>query len=112
MSKLLQPPINLTPLRQDLRLALSELYGDQLSHLILFGSHARQTATSDSDIDVMVVLRGTISPGDEILRMGAIKTTLNLKYDQLISVLPIAEADYQQRITPLLQNVRAEGIPL
>jgi uncharacterized protein len=105
-------PLNLTPLRQELRHALSKLYGDQLIELILFGSHARQTATADSDIDVMVVLRGPISPGDEILRMGAIKTSLNLKYDQLISVLPVAAADYQNRTTPLLQTIHAEGIPL
>jgi uncharacterized protein len=108
----LHPPLNLTPLRQDLRHDLSELYGDQLIDLILFGSHARQTATADSDIDVMVVLNGPISPGDEILRMGAIKTRLNLKYDTLISVIPVSDTDYQQGTTPLLKNVRAEGVPL
>ncbi len=100
----------LNALMQELRQALSELYGDQVVNLILFGSHARHEATADSDIDVMVVLRGAISPGDEILRMSAIKTELNLKYDELISVIPVSETDYQKRMTPLLKNVRREGI--
>jgi hypothetical protein len=60
----------------------------------------------------MVVLNGSISPGDEILRTGAIKTRLNLQYDQLISVIPVSDTDYQQCATPLLQTARAEGIPL
>ena len=100
----------LNSLTQELRQALSELYGDRLVNLILFGSHARHEATADSDIDVMVVLEGAISPGDEILRMSAIKTELNLKYDELISVIPISETDYQKRLTPLLENVRHQGI--
>jgi uncharacterized protein len=100
----------LNSLMQELRQALSELYGDRLINLILFGSHARNQATAASDIDVMVVLKGAISPGDEIFRMSTLKTELNLKYDELISVIPISEADYQKRLTPLLENVRHEGI--
>jgi uncharacterized protein len=95
---------------QELQQGLSKLYGDQLINLILFGSHARNEATADSDIDVMVVLKGAISPGDEIFRMSTIKTELNLKYGELISVIPIAETDYQKRLTPLLEHVRYEGI--
>ncbi|NJN90960.1 MAG: nucleotidyltransferase domain-containing protein [Leptolyngbyaceae cyanobacterium SL_5_14] len=71
--------VKLSHVMQDLRHALTKLYGDRLVKLILFGSHARHEATADSDIDVMVVLEGNISPGDEILRMGAVKTELNLK---------------------------------
>jgi predicted nucleotidyltransferase len=56
MSSQLHPPANLTPLCQDLRQALSALYGEQLTHLILFGSYARQTATADSDIDIAVAM--------------------------------------------------------
>ncbi|MCE2977505.1 MAG: nucleotidyltransferase domain-containing protein [Pseudanabaena sp. CoA8_M7] len=33
-----------------------KLYGDRLFSLILFGSHAKGEATSESDIDVMAVL--------------------------------------------------------
>jgi hypothetical protein len=50
---------------------------------------ARGAATADSDIDLVVVLKGKISPGREIDRMIDCITDLNLKYDTLISVVPV-----------------------
>lgn len=97
-------------LLQELRGGLEELYGDRLVQLVLYGSHARQQATEDSDIDVMVVLSGEISPATEVFRMGEIKTRLNLKHDDLISVLPVSEADFKVKTSPLLENVRREGV--
>jgi uncharacterized protein len=105
-------PAKLNSLCQDLRQALIQLYGDRLAALILFGSYARQEATPDSDIDIMLVLQDAISPGDEILRISALKTDLNLKYDELISITPISQQDYQTRLTPFLHNVRQDGILL
>lgn len=100
----------LSRLLKEFRQGLSELYGDRLAGLILYGSHARQEATAESDVDVMVVLRGAVSPGDEIFRMGDVKTALNLKYDELISVVPVSVDDYQHRESPLLDVVRQEGL--
>ncbi len=100
----------LNHLLSDFSKGLQNLYGDRLARLILFGSHARQEATADSDLDIMVVLKGSVSPGDEIFRMGQLKTDLNLQYDEFISVVPISEADYHNRHTPLLEAVHQEGI--
>jgi hypothetical protein len=35
-----------------------------------------------------------------------------LKYDELISIIPISQPDYQARLTPFLHNVRRDGIVL
>ena len=105
-------PIKINLLLQELHQTLKVFYGDRLTNLILFGSHARRDATEDSDIDILIVLKDPISPGDEVLRISALKTDLNLKYDELISVTPISEIDYQTRSTPLLENIRREGIIL
>jgi uncharacterized protein len=104
--------LKLNLLLQDLHQTLRMFYGDRLTNVILFGSHARREATEDSDIDILIVLQDLISPGDEILQVSALKTDLNLKYDELISVTPISERDYQTRSTPLLENIRREGIIL
>jgi predicted nucleotidyltransferase len=106
----LSPP--LPALLREFKQALQTLYREQLVGLVLFGSHARQTATPDSDIDLLVVLQDPISPGDEILRMGDLKTDLNLKYDALISVVPISQSNFAQRQSPLLQAIRQEGVAL
>ncbi len=100
----------LTALLEELRQGLEELYGERFVRLVLYGSQARNEATEDSDIDVMVILRGTISPGNEIFRMGGLVTELNLKYDELIAAFPISELDFKQRTTSFMNNVRKEGI--
>jgi len=51
---------------QRLKICLQEIYGDRLLKTILFGSHARGEASGDSDIDVLVVLKGDINLGEEI----------------------------------------------
>ncbi|MER3435643.1 MAG: nucleotidyltransferase domain-containing protein [Leptolyngbya sp. ERB_1_1] len=100
----------LTSLLEELRQGLEELYAERFVRLVLYGSQARNQATEDSDIDVMVVLRGNVSPGNEIFRMGGLVTELNLKYDELIATFPISELEFEQRETPFMENVRQEGI--
>ena len=96
----------------DFSQSLEKIYGDRLIKLVLYGSQARGDATEDSDIDIMVVLKSPVSPGDEIFYMGEVKNRINLKYNQLISVLPISEEDFAYKNTPLLDNIRREGIIL
>ena len=60
------------PLLADLRAALHALYGDRLTRLVLYGSHARGEAHDESD--VLVVLDGPVQPGREIRRMNSIRT--------------------------------------
>ena len=87
------------------------LYGRRLRKVILYGSCARGQATGDSDIDLAVVLEGDVAPGKEIDRMIDIITELNLDYGVLISVYPVSEKDYAEVNSPLLINVRREGVP-
>lgn len=103
---------NLMPILQEFRQELEKFYGKRLVKLILFGSQARGNANEDSDIDIMVVLKGPISPGDEVIRMADIATQLDLKYNTFISLIPIADEDFVHRQTPLMDNIRREGIVL
>ena len=105
-------PQDISLVLEELQQALINFYGDRLSKLILFGSQARHESTADSDIDILLILKGEISPGDEILRLSVLKTDLNLKYNELISIVPVSETDYKSRPTPLLENIRREGILL
>jgi predicted nucleotidyltransferase len=63
-----------------LRAGLEVLYGSRLVHLILYGSQARGEATAESDIDVLVVLQGSVEPGAEIARVGYLTASLSLQY--------------------------------
>ncbi|MCQ3979491.1 MAG: nucleotidyltransferase domain-containing protein [Anaerolineae bacterium] len=90
---------------------IKKLYGQRLKEVILYGSWARGEATAESDIDLLVVLDGEVRPGQEIDRMIEIMTEINLKHAVLISVYPISEAAYTTLNSPLLLNVRKEGVP-
>ena len=51
----------------ELRGRFEVLYGSRLLHLVLYGSQARDDATPDSDIDVLVVLQGPVQPSKDQL---------------------------------------------
>jgi predicted nucleotidyltransferase len=106
----LEPKLNslLTEFREELQ----HLYGSKFLQIVLYGSQARNQATTDSDIDVAIILKFPISPPAEIFHMGAIKSRLSLQYDELLSVIPISEEDFRHKSTPLLNNIRREGIAL
>ena len=59
----------------------------------------------------MVVLRGEVAPGREIDRMIDVITDVNLKYGVLLAVVPVSEEKFLRVNSPLLLNVRREGIP-
>ena len=93
-----------------LKAAVSHLYGPRLADVVLFGSWARDQAHDDSDIDVMIVLKGSVVPGREIDRMIDVITDLNLEHDILIAPLPVSAEAYLAAASPLLQNVHREGV--
>ena len=86
------------------------LYGTRLKRVILYGSFARGDATDASDIDLAVVLGGEVNPVNEIDRMIDIVTDLNLEHNVLISIYPVSEGNYNSVNSPLLMNLRREGI--
>lgn len=95
----------------EFRTEVEKLYDKRLKNIILYGSWARGDATEESDIDLLIVLQGKVIPGKEIDRMIDIITEVNLKYGVLLSVYPISEENYLKVNSPLLINVRREGVP-
>ena len=94
-----------------LRPRLEALYGDRLARLVLFGSHARGDADPGSDVDVLVVLKGPVRPGEEIARTSETTAALSLENDVVLSCTFVSEERYEHEQSPLLINVRREGAP-
>jgi len=93
-----------------LRRGLTALYGPRLCRLILFGSQVRGDVTPHSDIDVLVVLRPPVDPFEEIARTSLLRTELNLRYGILLSCLFVSEYEYEQERSPMMLNIRREGV--
>ena len=103
---------NVKTILQELRNRFEVLYGERLANLVLFGSRARGDAEPDSDIDVLVVLRGVVNTGEEIARTGGIVSELSLTHDVVISCVFMDRERYEQKNGPLLRNIRKEGVPV
>ncbi|MBF2002201.1 MAG: nucleotidyltransferase domain-containing protein [Synechococcales cyanobacterium C42_A2020_086] len=72
----------LQPILKQLKQDLTELYSDRLINLTLFGSQARGDSESDSDIDVLVVLRSRyyeLSSRSRLLERSPPSTNWNIR---------------------------------
>lgn len=96
----------------ELRRRFEALYGPRLVRLMLYGSQARGDAEPGSDIDVLVVLAGPVRPGEEIRRIGDLTAGMSLENNMVISCAFISGERFEREESPLMINVRREGVPL
>jgi predicted nucleotidyltransferase len=96
----------------ELRRHLKALYGDRLTQVILYGSQARGDAQSGSNIDVLIVLKGSVDAGDEISRVGGFTARMSLQHNVVISCAFVSDERFRSEQSPFLLNVRREGVPV
>ena len=100
----------LETLLAELKQGLLTLYGNRLKGVYLYGSYARGDYSSGSDVDIMIVLDNYKSYWQELVHSGELISSLSLKYGLSISRVVIKQQEWQKENTPLLRNIRAEGI--
>ena len=88
------------------------MYGSRFRGLYLYGSYARGDAHNDSDVDTVIALAGAVQPYHELARLSQTLADLCLRYDLLITTYPIPETWLRERESPLLENIRREGVRL
>jgi len=104
-------PANIKKMLRELKKGLIEIYGDQLKAVILFGSFARgEGRLPDSDIDVMIVLKGEFNYWEMDKRCSELVASLSLENDVLISRKIASETVFANSKMPLYINVRKEGV--
>lgn len=81
--------------------------------MILYGSYARGTQSSESDVDIAFIMKRKGSEKMHDALIDAI-VDLELNYNMVLSVVPIDYADYNNRnnIQPFYKNIKNEGIVL
>ena len=94
-----------------LRRRLDALYGDRLVRAVLFGSYARGEATEESDVDVLVVLRGEVDSWEEGKPLSEIEVDLMFEYGRVLSVVVVDEFIWDRQWA-FIQNVQEDGVPL
>ena len=89
------------------------IFDTQVIRIVLYGSYARGTNTPESDVDVALLLNGSLNRETEN-KLSDLVVDLNLKYDKVFSVIDIDYAVFQkwENVTPFYRNVNKEGIVL
>jgi predicted nucleotidyltransferase len=90
--------------------SLKHILGKRLEAVYLYGSQARGDAQPDSDIDVLVVVQGDFNYFDMVCKTTRYTAKLSLEYETVISCVFVSKEDYEHRRTPLMLNVRREGM--
>ena len=93
------------------RSALSDLYGDRIERVILFGSQARGDAGPDSDYDVAVFLKDLNDRWAELDKLATLRVYFLDETGIFFDAKPYPAGAYQER-TPLMHDIRREGVSL
>jgi len=99
----------LTTILRDLQDEFSKILGEKLDSVLLFGSQARGDASVDSDVDVLVIIRGDFDYGELIKRTSDVVPELSLQNDVTISRVFTSKEHFEHDQNPFLLNVQREG---
>ena len=106
-------PVLIRDVVQEFCNQIKNIFGEQLSRMIVYGSYARGDYHSDSDVDILLTV--DISPEDICAYRRAVaqvSSDLSLKHDVTISVAVKAKQQFEKyaQELPYYQNVLREGI--
>ena len=91
---------------------LINMYGEKIRDVILYGSHARDEATKDSDIDILVLVDETLNPSEVRKTLSELLFDILLEKGELISVIPLPKNFFENYNYPFILNVKKEGVRL
>ena len=100
------------PILACFRAALDEAYGPRGDQVVLFGSRARGDARRDSDYDVAVSLRGMPDRWRELERLSDLRTQFLDETEAFITALPYLSEALSDRSSPLMCEIRRDGLQL
>ena len=87
-------------------------YGERLVEVVVFGSVARGEDTSESDVDLLVVLRDPVDRYAESGPLADMMVDMMAQHNAFVTPIVFSEEEYRTANWPLLRNVRAEGVSL
>ena len=99
------------PIMKSFRAALTDLYGDRIERVVLFGSRARGDAQPDSDYDIALFLQDLTDAWEEVDRIVEIEEAFRDKTGADIRTMPFPAGRWRDR-TPLMHEIRKHGLDL
>jgi len=100
----------ITQLVNQVKSHLITAYGEKIREVILYGSHVRGEPTKDSDIDVLVLIDDSIDSFEVRRSLSDLLFDILLEKGELISVVVLPLAYFENYSYPFMLNVRKEGV--
>ena len=100
-------------MREELVQGLTDIFENNISMIILYGSVARGSATKESDIDIAIVVRSQMDDATKrrFLNWAA---DMDIRYERVFSIVDIQESNMSkwEETLPFYRNIKKEGIVL
>ena len=92
---------------------MTDIFQNNISMIILYGSAARDEATNESDIDVAIIIKNKMDNQTK-RRFISWAADMDIRYEKVFSIVDIQEDNMKkwERVLPFYQNIRKEGIVL
>ncbi len=104
--------MTVTEILKRCKTALQSYYGSQFKGLILYGSMARNQASSASDIDLLVLLSQPFDYFRELRQIIELLYPIQLESDRLISAKPASLEGFEHGSIQLYRNAKRERVLL
>lgn len=103
----------LDDMRAELVQGLTDIFKNNISMIILYGSVARNEATNESDIDIAIIIKKEMD-GQTKKRFIRWAADMDIRYERIFSIVDIQEDNMKkwESVLPFYQNIRKEGIVL
>ncbi len=98
--------------RREIRSRLEAAFQERLHDVILFGSHVRNESQADSDLDLLVLLKGPVRLGKDVETIVRALYPVQLELGIPIHAIPVAKDSFEAGGYGLYRNAKREGIPL
>ena len=100
-------------IKEELVQGLTDIFRNNISMIILYGSVARGSANKESDIDIAIVVRSQMDDATKrrVLNWAA---DMDIRYERVFSIVDIQESNMRkwENVLPFYRNVKKEGIVL
>ena len=98
-------------MKTDIVNGLLSIFREDILQIILYGSVAKEEDTSESDIDIAIILKSELT-NERRKEFISWSADLDLKYDRIFSIIDINKKrlDEWGKVLPFYVNIQQEGI--
>jgi len=104
--------MNRDRLLQEIKQALEKAFPGRLEGVVLYGSEARRESAPDSDVDLLVLLEGTVREPEDSWKCIEALYPLVLDSGRPIHAEPLQRTEYEAAEFPLFRHAAREGVLL